>query len=185
MTYPAFLGAFASPQDFPSGYEHLYVCVGRSNVGKSSFVNAFTKSSISRVSATPGRTQTLNGFAVAPKVLFVDLPGYGYAKYAKSLRATLEERIYETLTQLRPDRVFIIIDACVGVTALDREMLAFLESEHLPFTVLANKVDRLNQKERFAQEKAIRAEIGEESPLYFISAEKQTGIAEVRSLMLG
>jgi GTP-binding protein len=185
MTYPAFLGAFASPQDFPSGYDRLYVCVGRSNVGKSSFVNAFTNSSISRVSATPGRTQTLNAFAVAPRTLFVDLPGYGYAKYAKSLRETLEERIYETLTQLKPDRVFVVIDAYVGITALDREMIAFLAAEQQPFTILANKVDRLNQKERYACEKAIREEFGGDIPTAFISAEKRTGIAEVRSLMLG
>ena len=183
MMLPVFLGAFASPDDLPKGYDRLFVCIGRSNVGKSSLVNALTKSSISRTSRTPGRTQTINAFSVGPKTMLVDLPGYGFAKHAQEKRALLETRIYDTLTKLAPTSIFLLIDAYVGLTRLDTEMLTFLNEEGLPYVVLANKVDRLNQKERALQERAIRAELGAHIPVVFCSSVKETGLGDIRELL--
>ena len=186
MKPAAFLGAFASPADLPPGYDRRFVCVGRSNVGKSSFVNALTGTRISRTSATPGRTQTINAFAVAPRTMLVDLPGYGFAKQSKSQRELLESRIYQTLTELRPlTRLFLLIDANVGLTALDQEMLAFLQTEGIPFTILANKADKLNQKERAAQERLLKTHLPEGVPAIFCSTLKETGLAEVRNEVFG
>lgn len=181
---PAFIGAFASVNDLPSGYDRVFVCVGRSNVGKSSFVNTLTHSTISRVSGTPGRTQTINGFSIGPHKLLVDLPGYGYAKHAKQLRDTLETRIHETITSLNPlTRVFVLIDSAVGITSLDEEMLAFLRAEGVPFTVLANKADKLNQKERAAQERSISARLEEHEEVIFCSAKTSLGFSDIRQIL--
>lgn len=181
---PAFIGAFASVHDIPKGYDRIFVCVGRSNVGKSSFVNALTHSSISRVSGTPGRTQTINAFSFGSRQLLIDLPGYGYAKHAKERRQELESRIYETVASIEPlTRIFVIIDSAVGITDLDQEMLAFLRAEHLPFAVLANKADKLNQKERFAQEKAICSHLSADEEVIFCSAKTAYGFTSIRQLM--
>lgn len=178
---PVFLGAFASVSDLPKGYDRVFVCVGRSNVGKSSFVNALTNSTISRVSSTPGRTQTINAFSIGTRHLLIDLPGYGFAKHAKELRRSLEERIYETITSVKPlTRVFILLDSTVGITALDEEMLDFLRAEAIPFTVLANKADKLNQKERSTQEKSIFSHLLESEEVIFCSAKTALGIPLVR-----
>lgn len=181
---PAFLGAFASVNDLPKGYDRVFVCVGRSNVGKSSFVNALTNSSISRVSSTPGRTQTINAFSIGPRQLLIDLPGYGYAKHAKELRRQLEERIYETITAVQPlSRVLVLLDSAVGVTTLDEEMLEFLRAEAIPFTILANKADKLNQKERSTQEKAIVSHLRDTEEVVFCSAKTSLGFSAIRQLM--
>ena len=184
MTSPTFLGAFAAPGDLPRGYDRRFVCVGRSNVGKSSFVNAITSSKISRTSATPGRTKTINAFVVGPHTLLLDLPGYGYAKQSREERNVLEGRIFETLTELDGlTRVFVIVDARVGITALDQEMIAFLHTQNLPFTIMANKVDALNQRERVQQERLIRSALTEQDDLVFCSAEQGTGLASVRQVL--
>ncbi len=183
MSSPVFIGAFASPSELPTRYDHVYVCIGRSNVGKSSFVNTLTKSTISRTSRTPGRTQTLNAFSYGKHTLLLDLPGYGFAAHAREKRNLLETRIYDTLTQLRPTKIFLLIDACVGITALDEEMLVFLETEHLPHIILANKIDKLTQKERAAQERAIRAGLPPDAELIFCSAAKGTGFGEIRGML--
>lgn len=181
---PAFLGAFSSVNDLPNGYDRVFICVGRSNVGKSSFVNALTHSAISRVSSTPGRTQTINAFSIGPRQLLIDLPGYGFAKHAKELRQQLEERIYETVTSVKPlTRVFLLLDSAVGITALDAEMLNFLRAEGIPFTILANKADKLTQKERAAQEKAITLHLLDTEEVIFCSAKTSLGFSIVRQLM--
>ena len=182
---PAFLGAFTSPADLPKSFDRVFVCVGRSNVGKSSFVNALTASTISKVSSTPGRTQTINAFSIAPRTLLIDLPGYGYAKQDKALRSELESRIFTTLTETPSiQRVLLIIDAFVGITDLDREMLAFLETQQIPFAVLANKADKLSQSERARAEKELHNILAPTAILIFCSAKTSAGFAEIRHLLL-
>lgn len=184
MSFPTFLGAFTTPQDLPKKYERAFVCVGRSNVGKSSFVNALTSSKISKVSSNPGRTQTINVFSLSPNSALIDVPGYGYAKHSKELRQELETRIFATLTNTQHlKRVFLVIDAFVGLTALDQEMIAFLTAEHIAFTVLANKADKLNQRERAQQEKTLHAQLPADASLLFCSAKTGTGFGEIRQLL--
>lgn len=185
MSSAAFLGAFVSPSNLPKGFDRVFVCVGRSNVGKSSFVNALTSSSISKVSSTPGRTQTINAFSIAPRTLLIDLPGYGYAKQQKELRSELESRIFSALTETPSiQRVLLIVDAFVGITELDREMIVFLETEKLPFAIVANKVDKLSQSERAATEKRLRAAIDSDTPIIFSSAKTGLGFPQIRQLLL-
>ncbi len=158
-----FLGSFPTPELLPTLPGPAIVCVGRSNVGKSSLVNTFTGEPISRVSNTPGRTQLINVFALEHHLVLIDLPGYGYAKHAKERRDVLEELIYQALTSklFQVRLILLIIDGTVGLTELDLEMLAFLRSESLPFAIIANKMDKLGQADTHACLTRLKATIGE------------------------
>lgn len=177
-----FIGAFADPHKLLlKDTDRVLICVGRSNVGKSSFINVLAKSKICRVSTTPGRTQTINLFRVGKNSVLIDLPGYGFARHSKTGRDTLETLIHETLLALgdREPMICLITDSSVGLTALDEEMLAFLRTEHAKFLVIANKADKLNQSERSKQEKSYKALLSPEERVYFTSTKNLDGFNRV------
>jgi len=138
----------------------LVAFVGRSNVGKSSLINSLVKmKDLSRVSSTPGRTQYINLFNINNTFTLVDLPGYGYAKANKAKRQGFQELIHDFIATAEPLKlVIVIIDARVGVTNLDREMLDLLEGLKIPTVLIANKVDKLSKTEGMAALQAIEAE---------------------------
>ncbi len=126
-------------------YDNLdEVCfIGRSNVGKSSLINAISHSKISRVSNTPGRTQLINYFE-DKNFRLVDLPGYGYAKVSKQKRKELIQIVEEYLfnsTSLRA--VFQIVDGNV-ITVLDQEMSIFFQNNFENHVIIMNKIDKQN-----------------------------------------
>lgn len=112
-------------------------------------INALTRQKdLSKTSASPGRTRLLNVFDINHTFLFIDLPGYGYAKASRKDRERYEELIYEYLTQEKRIRlVCVVIDAKVGTTELDLEMIGFLQSGQLPYAIIANKIDKLSRTE--------------------------------------
>ena len=126
-----FKGSFNSFIDVPN--EHLPECcfVGRSNVGKSSIINAITKSKkLAKTSKTPGRTQNINSFLVSNKINIIDLPGYGYAKVSKTKREELYSLIENYLINrenLR--RVFVLIDCKIGIKDSDIDILIELNGQ--------------------------------------------------------
>ncbi|MEO0992821.1 MAG: ribosome biogenesis GTP-binding protein YihA/YsxC [Pseudomonadota bacterium] len=145
---------FAGPCDFVKGVvaldglppaDRVEVCfAGRSNVGKSSLINALTgRKGLARASNTPGRTQELNYFALGDRLYMVDLPGYGYAKAPKDkvaawqalLRAYLAGRV-----SLR--RVFVLIDSRHGVKSADHEIMALLDTAAVSFQAVLTKADK-------------------------------------------
>jgi GTP-binding protein len=123
--------------------------VGRSNVGKSSLINHLAgRLDLARVSSSAGRTRTINLYQLTSKYYLVDLPGYGFAQASKDKRAAFGSLIadyIETTEQLT--LVLLIIDAVVGPTALDHDMLNLLEATKVPFVMVVNKVDKLSQSE--------------------------------------
>lgn len=123
--------------------------IGRSNVGKSSTLNALFGKTVARVSKTAGKTREINFFLVDEKVYFVDLPGYGYARVSAKIADKLRKRIiwYFTESEVKPRLTVLILDAKVGITPLDEDMLDILEEEGHEVLVVLNKVDKLNQKE--------------------------------------
>lgn len=135
--------------------------VGRSNVGKSSTLNVLVNQKIARASKTPGKTQEVNFFLVNDQVYFVDLPGYGYAQISAHSAEKLRKHIIWYLTEsgVTPKYVVLIIDAKVGFTDLDRDMLDILREEEHRVLILVNKIDKLNQKEAHAQMKKIEEEV--------------------------
>ena len=132
-----------------NGISHV-AFVGRSNVGKSSIIaNIVHDKSLVKVSNTPGKTREINFFLINKKTYLVDLPGYGYARVNPTEKEKLQKLILWYLTDptIRPKKVVVVLDARVGVTAFDTQMFQILTEQQHPFCVVANKIDKLSQKE--------------------------------------
>lgn len=123
--------------------------VGRSNVGKSSLINSLTqRTNLARVSGSPGRTQTMNLYAIDNRFYLMDLPGYGYAKTSQEKRVVFADMIDRYLAEMKQLKlVLLIIDARLGPTAYDQEMIEKLFSYDLPFAIVVNKIDKLKKPE--------------------------------------
>ncbi len=190
---------FAAPVEFLKGVvamaglppaDRVEICfAGRSNVGKSSLINALTgRKNLARASNTPGRTQEINYFTTTEGPYLVDLPGYGFAeapvavveKWQRLLKAYLSGRV-----TLR--RAFVLIDARHGVKAVDDEILTLLDRSAVTFQVVLTKVDKISKAER---EKVIEqvAQALTKHPaahpeIVVTSSEKGEGIATLRTII--
>jgi GTP-binding protein len=160
--------------------------VGRSNVGKSSLLNAVARrKSIAKTSKTPGRTQTLNCFAVGPDATVVDCPGYGYAVASKSTRASWQPMIERYLLEREPlTMILLLVDGEIGPTKLDLQMLDWLRGNALPHTVIATKHDKIRPAQRDKRRRELAALcMLEPSDVVWVSATKNTGIDHLRDLV--
>ncbi|MBQ8276576.1 MAG: YihA family ribosome biogenesis GTP-binding protein [Clostridia bacterium] len=163
---------------------------GRSNVGKSSLINTLLgRKSLARVSASPGKTITINFYDIDKQLFFVDLPGYGFARRAPADKAkwsALTDGYFTRNPNLdRLSLVLQLVDAKVGVTADDAMMLSYLRQAELPFLVVATKVDKLNKTERQKAMDALRAhpEIPEETIILPFSSHTGEGKDELWRLI--
>ena len=121
-----------------------FAFIGRSNVGKSSMINMLTnKAALAKVSATPGKTQLLNFFVINETWCLVDLPGYGYAKIAKSEKINFNESVGDYIER-RPNlrRVFVLIDSRLPPQRLDVDFIAWLVGGGVPFSLVFTKADK-------------------------------------------
>jgi GTP-binding protein len=146
-----FIGGQAAPGGWrPENALPEIAFSGRSNVGKSSLLNALVRrKALARVSATPGKTREINFFRVNDAFLLVDLPGYGYARVSKEARAAWRPLIERYLAESEPLRgVVQLIDARHDPTADDLQMLEFLAELGAPTIVALTKVDKLRSRER-------------------------------------
>ncbi len=128
--------------------------IGRSNVGKSSILNALTEvKGLARVGDTPGKTTEINIFSINRTHYFVDLPGYGFAEGGIKDREKLRKLIiwYFTSGEGHPQKTVLILDSKAGLTRFDEEMIKMLKEQHMPYMIVLNKVDKLSQKELAAQ----------------------------------
>jgi GTP-binding protein len=157
--------------------------VGRSNVGKSSLINALFRKDLARTSSTPGRTRTINVFSASPDAALVDLPGYGFAKGPAAERAGWGEMIEGYLTG-RPGlrMVFVLIDAKVGATELDRQMVVWLNGARLPWRAVATKADQVKpSKAPVLRRDAARALGLRPEELAWVSSSERLGVKELRA----
>lgn len=125
--------------------------MGRSNVGKSSLINSLTgNDTLARSSSSPGKTIRMDFFLINDTFYFVDFPGYGYAKRSREARDTLEKMMlwYLLYSEVKNRLVVLIVDAKVGVTAYDQEMVKRLREYHIDHIIVANKVDNLRRGQR-------------------------------------
>ncbi len=176
------------PKQFPIDARPQIAFSGRSNVGKSSLINTILgRKALARVSATPGKTITVNFYNVDGKLYFVDLPGYGFAK-----RPAAEKAKWSALTDgyfvKNPniDRLSLVvqlIDSRIGPTNDDLMMIDFLRQSGLPFLLVATKSDKLNATERKRQEEELRQSFPDVSILFFSSLNKE-GKEELRRYIL-
>lgn len=163
------------------------VFAGRSNVGKSSMINKlFARKNLARVSATPGKTATINFFTLE-NLCFVDLPGYGYAKVAKSEKSRWSELIAGYFADERRDiaLVFSLIDMRHPPMAADIKMITFLIENELPFICVLTKADKLGKMARRARLEAIRGELPQGEDITFVefSSETGEGVQQLREVL--
>lgn len=154
--------------------------IGRSNVGKSSLVNALTKSSISRTSSTPGRTAQINFFLINNAFYFVDLPGYGFAKVSHEEREKLSNLINSYLFNriYTQKKVVFIIDINVGMTDKDIVMFEDLKKANKDIVMVLSKIDKITQKDFHKNMKEIENITGD-TKLFQISSKNKVGINEL------
>jgi GTP-binding protein len=160
--------------------------VGRSNVGKSSLINALAKrNGLANTSKTPGRTQLLNCYVLPDGTTMVDCPGYGYAKVSKVQRASMATMIERYLLgRDELQMVMVLVDGEVGPTALDVSMLQWLREEGLPHQVIATKHDKVKTKVREKRKRDLAAGCDlEPGDVVWVSADKNVGIDRLRDLV--
>lgn len=134
-----------SPKQYPDTGFVEFALAGRSNVGKSSFINKMIRrKALARTSSKPGKTQTLNYYLINETFYFVDVPGYGYAKVSKTEREKWGEMLETYFTQRETLRhVFLMVDFRHPPTADDIQMKDFIEYYGIPYTVIATKADKI------------------------------------------
>lgn len=149
--------------------------VGRSNVGKSSLINTLTGvKNLAIPSSTPGRTLQLNFFLINDKLFFVDLPGYGYSKTSLQHAEKMRRMImwYLESGEARPKKVILVIDANVGPTNFDLEMLELLQENRYDIVLVANKADKIKPSELVKKKRTSAEKLDTEDILYFSTKTK-------------
>lgn len=178
-----FIGSFDRVSQLPHSQFPEYAFIGRSNVGKSSLINAIAGTVIARTSKTPGRTQSLNFFNFDDRVMIVDLPGYGYAKVSKTEQIRWIERLEDYLLNRRQlTRLFILIDSRVGIKESDLDIMNFCDANGVSYQVVLTKKDKKirvqNQGEICATDHPAMM-----SEIVVTSSEKKYGIERMRELL--
>lgn len=160
---------------------------GRSNVGKSSIINALTaQGGLAKTSNTPGRTQQLNFFKLAEKLYLVDFPGYGFAKAPEAQVRQWQKMIFAYLQgRASLKRVFLLIDSRHGIKKVDTDIMDLLDKAAVTYQIVLTKIDKISATELAKVKSATESEVGKHAAAYakvlVTSSEKNIGIAELRA----
>ena len=192
---------FAQQTDFLKGVvaidglpadDRIEICfAGRSNVGKSTLINALTgRKALARTSNTPGRTQEINFFTAADSHYLVDLPGYGYANAPLPVVEKWQRLLKKYLSGRRSlRRAFVLIDARHGVKSVDEEILSLLDSAAVTFQCVLTKADKIKAHEQDALLQQVRGALSKHPAAYpeliLTSSEKGMGVETLRATIAG
>ena len=192
---------FAQQTDFLKGVvaidglpadDRIEICfAGRSNVGKSTLINALTgRKALARTSNTPGRTQEINFFTAADSHYLVDLPGYGYANAPLPVVEKWQRLLKKYLSGRRSlRRAFVLIDARHGVKSVDEEILSLLDSAAVTFQCVLTKADKIKTHEQEALLQQVRGALSKHPAAYpeliLTSSEKGMGVETLRATIAG
>lgn len=188
LQHATFLTTVADLRDLPLDAQAEVAFVGRSNAGKSSAINTLAgRVRLAYVSKTPGRTQHLNYFTVAPGKYLVDLPGYGFAKTPVAVRSQWEGLLAPYLERRGPlVGLLMIMDARHPLTDLDRRMIGWFLPTGRPIHVLLSKADKLSRQAQTEVLRRVRAELagwGDACTAQLFSSLKKTGVDECEALL--
>ena len=168
---------------YPEDKNAEFLLVGRSNVGKSSFINSIIeRRNLARVSSKPGKTQTLNFYNINDDFYLVDVPGYGYASVSKEMQAKFGKMIEEYIENRDClKKVFMLVDFRIKPTQDDLLMYNFLKYYNLPVTIVATKVDKVSKNDRDKQIKLINETLNvqEGDELVLFSIKTKLGKSEI------
>lgn len=174
-----FIKSSTSQENWLDNPESEIVFWGRSNVGKSSLINALSKNKLAKTSSTPGRTRLINYFETDNKKIVVDLPGYGYASMSKKEQQKVSGIIDHYFRNSSVKKVVcFLIDAKVGFTAIDLEMIDYINSLNIPFDIIITKIDKANQSQKHrvrTQALTFKREIN----IFLVSSEKKIGLEDI------
>jgi len=181
----AFVSSYANVEKCPPPDKPEFAFIGRSNVGKSSLINMLTNTKgLAKISATPGKTQTINHFIINSSWYLVDLPGYGYASVSKSTREGFGKMIEDYVTK-RPNLacVFILIDCRLEPQKNDLSFINWVGSRGVPLCLVFTKTDKLKQNELNKNlavfKRALLADWEELPPFILTSATERAGKEEI------
>ena len=148
-------------KDYPEQLNNMeFAFVGRSNVGKSSLINSITgRKKLAKTSKTPGRTQLINYFKINNEFFIVDLPGYGFAKVPKEMKAEWGKTMDRYIASPRKKLVFVLLDIRRIPSQEDIEMLIYLDHHDIPFKIIFTKMDKVSNNEKFKIMKEIKKKI--------------------------
>ena len=170
------------PDQYPEDGLPEFALAGRSNVGKSSFINRMIgRKALARISSKPGKTQTLNFYKIEEQLFFVDVPGYGYAKVSKTEREAWGKMIERYITGREELKAVVqIVDLRHPPTADDRMMYDFLKHYSIPCIVIATKADKIPKGKWDKHKKVVREtlDMDKNDPLIVFSSEKGIGFEE-------
>lgn len=170
------------PEQYPEDGLPEFALAGRSNVGKSSFINRMIgRKSLARISSKPGKTQTLNFYKIEEQLFFVDVPGYGYAKVSKSEREAWGKMIERYITGREELKAVVqIVDLRHPPTADDCMMYDFLKHYNIPCIIIATKADKIPKGKWDKHKKIVKETLNmdKNDPLIVFSSEKGLGFEE-------
>lgn len=175
VTYADIVISAVSQKQYPSTNYPEIALAGRSNVGKSSFINKLiNRKNLARTSSKPGKTQTLNFYDIEHTFYFVDVPGYGYARVSKSERAKWGAMLEEYFTKRHTlKKVFLLMDFRHEPTAEDVQMKEFVEYYNIPYQIIATKIDKIPRGKWNKHESQFRKklQLSKEQNIILFSAE--------------
>ena len=182
-----FLGSYESTVSIPELIVKKECCfIGRSNVGKSSLINAITKTKkLAKTSKTPGRTQSINIFEINNKINLVDLPGYGFAKVSKIKRENLMLLIEDYIKKRNNlSHIYLLIDSKIGLKNSDIDMIDYINYCKKIFSIILTKIDKVSKNHINLQNKSIISLMKNYKKtfknIYFSETKKNNGIIDIQ-----
>jgi len=186
MLRPSYIGSFPRADVLLDPPLPEVAFVGRSNVGKSSLLNALVGQRIAKISGTPGKTRALNVFLIDASHYFLDLPGYGYARAGKEQRAAFRGLVKHALRRERLRGVIWLLDIRHSLSADDQAMQDALAEEETQVLAALTKGDKLSQGKRSTRERELRDELElPEDQVVLTSAKTGEGIADLKEAIAG
>jgi GTP-binding protein len=180
-----FVTSAARPEDFPPEKLPEVAVVGRSNVGKSSLINALVGQDLARTSRTPGRTRLVNWFEVEQRFHLVDLPGYGYAEVSREMRESWRPLIEAFLSSRATlAGVLLLIDVRRGIEEEELDFVPWLEERNVPIVLALTKSDKLAKNKRMLEVTKAKHALGLKKPPFAVSAQSGDGIEPLRRALL-